>query len=67
MAKHVYTLTLSFRVRPWHNQAEKLCYNKKAGLLYNKNRFSITLFIIYMTKLLQSDWLRGVQLLTIIE
>jgi hypothetical protein len=28
---------------------------------------SITTFIIYMTKLLQSDWLRGVQLLTIIE
>jgi hypothetical protein len=39
------TLTLSFRVRPWHNQAEKLCFNKKAGLLYNKNRFLITLLI----------------------
>jgi hypothetical protein len=38
-------LTLSFRVRPWHNQAEKLCFNKKAGLLYNKNRFSRTLLI----------------------
>jgi hypothetical protein len=39
------TLTLTFRVRLWHNQAEKLCFNKKVGLRFNKNRFSITLLI----------------------
>ena len=34
--------------------------------LHNNNNNSIIVIIIYMTELLQSDWLRGVQLLILI-
>jgi hypothetical protein len=34
---------LLLHVRPDQNQMKKSCFNKKAGFLFNKNRFSITL------------------------